>query len=132
MHNQVKGFTVNPRTLINQQSTAHPSLGEFSVLVLAAAVAHQMEVVAPPKLWASILVNQQPLVVPPSESCSVKDEYGTPVFSQSVKKAAGQAQSESKLVESGPFVNSKLVARKTQGCILIFRQFVAVLPLWIS
>ena len=119
MHNQVKGFTVNPLTLKNQQSMEHPSLGEFSVLVLAAAVAHQMEVVAPPKLWASILLNQQPLVIPFSESCSTKDGYEIAVFQSSTsgKKVATQLHSESKLVETVPFINTKPVAR-TQGCTL--------------
>ena len=129
MHKQFKGFTVNPLTLKTQQLMEYPLLGEFSVLVLAAAVAHQMEVVAPPKLWASILVNQQALVVPSSESCSVKDEYGRLLFqsSTSEKKIAAPVHNESKVLEACPSTSPKPVARRTQGCMLFPHQFVATI-----
>ncbi|KAG0573861.1 hypothetical protein KC19_VG216000 [Ceratodon purpureus] len=113
MHKQMNGFTVNPITLKNQQLMEHPSLGEFSVLVLAAAVAHQMEVMTPPKLWASVIVNQQPMAVLLSESCSV-GEYGSQRLT-SGKMVTEQVHGELKLVETVSFINPRPVARRTQG-----------------
>uniref|UniRef100_A0A7I4E5W7 AP2/ERF domain-containing protein n=1 Tax=Physcomitrium patens TaxID=3218 RepID=A0A7I4E5W7_PHYPA len=117
MHKQVDGFGINPVTLKNQQSMEHPPLGEFSVLVLAAAVAHQMEIVAPPKLWTSLFVNQLPAVVPPSDTVSAKEEHGTPLFQRSTsgKKAASLVQSDPKPAETVPHTNSKQVSRRTHG-----------------
>lgn len=120
MHKQVKGFSINPGTLKNQQAMKHPVLGEYSVLVLAAAVAHQVEVVAPPRLWGSIVVNQTAVVAPSPESCSMEEEYGTPALqrSSSGKKVGAQVHSDVKLVETGPFVNPKPAARRSQGFLL--------------
>jgi len=119
MHKQVKGFTINPGTLKSQQAMEHPVLGEFSVLVLAAAVAHQVEVVAPPRLWASLLVSQTPLVAPSPENISLKVDYGTAELSRSSsgKKVAAQLQSDLKQVETGAYINPKAAARRSQGDI---------------
>jgi hypothetical protein len=58
MHKHVNGFTLNPQTLRKQEEMENPPLGEFSILVLAATVAHHMDVVNPPKIWASAILNQ--------------------------------------------------------------------------
>lgn len=116
MHKQPKGFTVNPLTLKNQQIMEHPQLGEFSVLILAAAVAHEMEVLVPPKLWAPVIINQPSLAVSVPESFIVKEEFSTPIFqrSASAKKIAGQIHSDIKLVEGGSF-STKSATRRTPG-----------------
>nr|XP_024381344.1 uncharacterized protein LOC112285068 isoform X3 [Physcomitrium patens] len=116
MHKQVKGFSINPVTLKNQQSMEHPPLGEFSVLVLAAAVAHQMEIVAPPKLWTSLVVNQLPVVVS-SNTVPAKEELGTPFFQRSTsgKKTAALVQGDPKPVEPVPHTISKPASRRKQG-----------------
>lgn len=117
MHKQTSGITISPSVLKSQEAMEHPVLGEFSVLVLAAAVAHQVEVVAPPRLWASIVVSQTPLVPPSPEGCAMKEEYGTPTFqrSSSGKKLAAQVQSDLKLGDASPYVTPKPPARKSQG-----------------
>lgn len=119
MHKQRKGFTVNPLTLKNQQIMEHPQLGEFSVLILAAAVAHEMEVVLPPKLWAPVVINQPSLAVSMPENLIVKDEFSMPIFqrSASAKKMAGQIHSDIKLVEGGSF-STKSATRRTPGWLL--------------
>lgn len=116
MHKQRKGFTVNPLTLKNQQVMEHPQLGEFSVLILAAAVAHEMEVVLPPKLWAPVIINQPSLAVSMPENLTVKEEFSMPIFqrSASAKKMTGQIHSDIKLVEGGSF-STKSATRRTPG-----------------
>ncbi|XP_024387784.1 uncharacterized protein [Physcomitrium patens] len=118
MHKQVKGFTINPVTLKNQQAMERPLLGEFSVLVVAAAVAHQMEIVAPPKLWASVVVNHVSVVPPSCGSGSVKEEYGASMFQRSIsgKKVGAHVHGDVKPGDV-PFArtNLKPAVRRAQG-----------------
>jgi hypothetical protein len=87
MHKHVNGFTLNPQTLRKQEEMENPPLGEFSILVLAATVAHHMDVVNPPKIWASAILNQPEWSVQAPEAAAatatdIKDELGPSVSPQ--------------------------------------------------
>nr|PNR56923.1 hypothetical protein PHYPA_003916 [Physcomitrium patens] len=81
----------------------HPLLGEFS-----AAVAHQMEIVAPPKLWTSLIVNQLSMVVASSNTVSAK-EFGIPFFQRSTsgKKTTALVQGNLKPAQPVPRTNAE-------------------------
>jgi hypothetical protein len=91
MHKHVNGFTLNPQTLRKQEEMENPPLGEFSILVLAATVAHHMDVVNPPKIWASAILNQPEWSVQAPEAAAatttdIKDELGPSVSPQQAAK----------------------------------------------
>lgn len=91
MHKHVNGFTLNPQTLRRQEEMENPPLGEFSILVLAATVAHHMDVVNPPKIWASAILNQPEWSVQAPEAAAatttdIKDELGPSVSPQQAAK----------------------------------------------
>ncbi|CAM6094770.1 unnamed protein product [Calypogeia fissa] len=53
MHKTNQGFTLSPQTLKKQLGVSRPSIGEFTLLVLAATAAHHVEVAEPPKIICS-------------------------------------------------------------------------------
>lgn len=118
MHKQSRGFRLNPLTLKSQQELEQPLLGEFSVLILAAAVAHDMEVVATPKLWASVTANQPSLGL--QNGGPVKEEFSIPYFQKTVigkKLPSGGAQSlnDLKTKESGLSALAKHGSKRSSG-----------------
>ncbi|BFI35611.1 EREBP-like factor [Marchantia polymorpha subsp. ruderalis] len=57
MHNNNHGFTLSPQTLKKQQGVERPPIGEFTLLVLAATVANDVEVKEPPKIVRTVEAN---------------------------------------------------------------------------
>lgn len=114
MHKHVGGFVLNPQSLRKQKTMLNPSIGEFSVLVLAATVAHHMDVVDPPKGWASAIADQPPWVLQSAETTR-----GEHLGSAKRLPLPGAFYSDgnvsARMLQKGSIENGKLPIKRSSG-----------------
>ena len=125
MHKHVGGFVVNPQSLQKQQTMVNPSMGEFSVLVLAATVAHHMDVVDPPKGWASAIADQPPWVLQSAETPNLRGEH---LGSVKGLQLPGAFHSDgivpARMLQRGSTENGKLPIKRSSG-LRLYPRFTA-------
>ncbi|KAG6545980.1 hypothetical protein Mapa_012642 [Marchantia paleacea] len=92
MHNNNHGFTLSPQTLKKQQGVERPPIGEFTLLVLAATVANDVEVKEPPKIVRTVEANNYIQVRsisndPKQVAIDIRKKSSTAVLTVSTKSA---------------------------------------------